>query len=148
MTVNSGKMIGVGLAVVALMFGVALWWFQTRAFYERVEGVESIPVMGRGLLVSDYVGIDASTSPLKLRACFRQEWNMANAEPLATATPLVAPDWFECFDAKTIEEDLASGEANAYYAGPGAYEGFDRIVAVYPDGRGYMWRQLNEKYAE
>lgn len=143
----SGTMIGVGLGVIAVVFGLTLWWFQTRAFYERVEGLESVAFQGRGLVVSDYRGIDAKSSPLKLRACFTQDWTLREIAPVPNPTPLVAPDWFDCFDAAKIGADLEAGRATAYHAGQ-EVEGFDRIIAVYPDGRAFMWRQLSEKYAE
>ncbi len=144
----SGTVVGLGLAIIAVTFGATLWWFQTRAFYERVEGLESVAFRGRGLLVTDYTGIDASSSPLKLRACFTQAWTLNDVPPHPKPTPLVAPAWFDCFDAAAIGADLESGAATAYTAGQDDPEGFDRVVAVYPDGRGFMWRQLNEKFAE
>jgi len=143
----SGKLIGVGLAIIALVFGVTLWWFQTQAFYERIDGLTSVDFQGRAMPVSDYRGIDATSSPLKLRACFRQQWTL-NVEPVEKPTPLVAPDWFDCFDAAAIGADLEGARARAYYAGQDTPEGFDRIIALYPGGRAFMWRQLNEIYAD
>ena len=43
---------------------------------------------------------------------------------------------------------MDSGAANAYMAAIEDMDGMDRVVAVYPDGRAYMWRQLNDKYQE
>jgi hypothetical protein len=143
----SGTLIGAGLGIIAVVFGVTLWWFQTQAYYERVEGLATVDFQGRALPVSDYRGIDAASSPLKLRACFRHDWTL-NVAPVAKPTPLVAPAWFHCFNAVEIGADLESGLAKAYYAGQDTPEGFDRIIALYPDGRAFMWRQLNEKFAD
>ena len=67
----SGRVLTLGLVFFALVFGAALWWFQTRAYYAPIEGVEEIVVAGVPIPVEDWEGIDADTSPLKLRACFR-----------------------------------------------------------------------------
>ena len=64
------------------------------------------------------------------------------------AVPLVAPGWFDCFDAETIGEALETGEAIAFMGEKNIEDGIDRIVAVFPDGRAYAWHQLNEKFAD
>ena len=143
----SGTIVGVGLGVIAVIFGVTLWWFQTRAYYEDVTGLDTLLVNGEALPVTDYVGIDATSSPLKRRACFRQDWPQSAASDPA-ATPLVAPGWFPCFDAKTLTEDLAANRAQALRIAENDPDGFDTWVAHYPDGRAYLWRQLNAKFAE
>ncbi len=142
------KAVIVVFALFLVGFGAALWWFQTRAYYETVEGVGAVDVMGSSLPVAEFEGIDAPTSPLKMRACFRvQDWaapdavqHVAQAEG---ATPLVAPGWFDCFDAEAIEAGIAEGSIRAVLAGRDEPWGFDRIVAVDPVGRGWMWRQMN-----
>ncbi|MEC9433963.1 MAG: DUF6446 family protein [Pseudomonadota bacterium] len=131
-----------------IAFGAALWWFQTRAFYVREDGVTEIEVQGSVLPVADYQGIDADTSPLKLRACFRIADGVApdalqHVPATDEATPLVAPDWFECFDAAEIEAGIEAGPIRAVIAEKDAPWGFDRMVAAGPDGRGWMWRQIN-----
>ena len=144
----SGKLFGLGLALFAAVFGAALWWFQTRAYYERIEGRGAVTVQGSELPVAEFVGIDADTSPLKLRACFRIADGVA-ADALAHVpaaedpTPLVAPSWFECFDAEALTEGLADGPLRAVTAEANAPWGFDRIIAYSPAGRGWMWRQIN-----
>ncbi len=148
-----GKPLMIGLLVFAAAFGVALWWFQTRAYYHDLPPTDAIEVQGQRLLVEDFRGIDAETSPLKLRACFRLQEAMAPDAleifpPAAEAEPLVAPDWFDCFDAAALTRDIESGLARAVVAAHNQPDGFDRLIAVYPDGRGYMWRQLNEKFRD
>ena len=146
----SGRLVAGGLVVFALIFGAALWYFQTRAFYERVTDRGAIEVAGTRVPVTDYRGIDADTSPIKLRGCFRVDPAAVSHAPEAPAPePLVAPPWFDCFDAAAIARDLQAGRATAYLAGDETPEGaagyvIHRIIAVYPDGRGYLWRQLTE----
>ena len=139
-------------AAFVVVFVAALWWFQTRAYYETVEGVESVEAGGAVLRVSDYRGIDAVTSPLKLRACFRVSAQglaaLAALEAPKKAEPLTPPGWFDCFDAETIEKDIEAGRARAVVAARDQPEGFDRMIAWYPDGRAYLWRQLNDTFAE
>ena len=76
---------------------------------------------------------------VKASAMTAQETYMAMFE----ADPLVAPGWFECFDAERIAQDLGAGRARAILAEFNEPYGFDRIVASYPDGRAYQWRQIN-----
>ncbi|MEM7268568.1 MAG: DUF6446 family protein [Pseudomonadota bacterium] len=125
----------------SLIFGIVLWWFQTRGHYEVVDSLDQITIDGRQVAVTDYFGIDGVSSPLKLRGCFTMS---PTPGPIAKSPdPLVAPDWFDCFDAEAIAADLASGLALPLLAESNAPFGFDRIVAVYPDGRAYQWRQFN-----
>ena len=139
----------IGLLAFTAAFGVALWWAQTHAWYERVEGVGALTVAGVVTPVADWRGIDASTSPLKLRGCFRADpAAFAAAEPAPDATPLTGPGWFDCFDAGALTEDIASGRAWAYALTRDEPDGFDLMAAIYPDGRGYLWRQLGARYRE
>lgn len=132
-----------------VLFGIALYYFQTFAFYERKTDIVSLQVAGETVLVRNYEGIDASTSPLKLRGCFKADPLLFSAaEPAPDAVPLTAPAWFSCFDAGSLTESLLSGEASAYRVRSDDPEGFDLMVAVYPDGRGFIWRQLGPEFAE
>ncbi len=145
----NGKYIGIGLLVFTAVFGVLLYYSQYYGHYKTVTGVTFINVADREIQVTDYNGIDADSSGLKLRGCFTVD--PAAFEGVAVPlnpTPLTPPDWFVCFDPEQIEADLASGLATAYMAAVNEKDGIDRVVAVYPDGRAYQWRQLNEKYQE
>ena len=73
---------------------------------------------------------------------------VAGLVPATDATPLTAPFWFRCLSAGRLTGDLAAGAATAYHIGRNQPEGFDLMLAVYPDGRGYLWRQLNGDFAE
>lgn len=58
--------------------------------------------------------------------------------------PTVAPGWFECFDATALGADLEGGSAIAFLGTFNVIYGFDRVVAITEDGRGYVWHQLNK----
>ena len=38
---------------------------------------------------------------------------------------------------------LEEGQATAYLGVPNIQYGFDRVVAIFPDGKGYAWHQMN-----
>lgn len=143
----SGRRVMIAFLAVVAVFAAALVYFQLFAFYERTEGVGGLPV-GEGVaMIADYEGIDAATSPLKLRGCFRADpADFAAARPAPEAEPLTAPFWFRCFDARAIAADLDAGRATAYALESDRPPGFDLMVAIYPDGRGYLWRQLNDRF--
>ena len=61
-------------------------------------------------------------------------------------TPLIAPGWFDCFDAMQIGAELEAGAAMAFLSEPDIHPGVDRVVAVFPDGRAFAWHQLNESH--
>lgn len=131
----------IALIGFSIIFGAALWWVQTRGWYEPVENLTSITIDGQTIAITDYQGIDGASSPLKLRGCFTME---PAAAPVAVKPdPLIAPGWFDCFDAEIIAGDLAKGIALPLLAEFNTPYGFDRIVAYYPDGRAFEWRQIN-----
>jgi hypothetical protein len=136
-----------GFLVVVAVFAAALVYFQFFAFYERSAGLTALEAGGRTIAVAEWEGIDAGTSPLKRRGCFRADpAAFAEFEVALDAEPLVAPFWFRCFDARTIAEDLAAGRAVAHVLERDVPEGFDLMAAVYPDGRVYLWRQLGAAF--
>ena len=157
-----GRPLMIGLFAVTAVFAAALWWFQTRAYYAQSEGAETIEIAGLTLPVIRYTQIDAETSPLKLRACF-ELGDVADiaraaeaAAPLTQAAlaagvpldPLVAPGWFECFDAEALTALAGTEGARTMVVARNAPKGFDRVALILPDGRGWLWRQLNETYRE
>ncbi len=144
-----GKIVAFFLVVFPLLFGVALYYSQYYAYYDKVSDVTSIMVEGRAVPVANYEGIDASSSNLKMRGCFTVD--PADFEGVAVAenpTPLTPPDWFTCYDTEALTHDLEAGAATAYLAQKEDRDGLDLIVAVYPDGRAFQWRQLNDKYQD
>jgi Family of unknown function (DUF6446) len=99
------------------------------------------------ILFENFKAIDSGSSPIRFRACFDTGLSQAMLTETyvtyAAATPLVAPGWFDCFDAEAIGTALQSGEAIAFMGVQDIAYGIDRVVAVLPDGRGYAWHQIN-----
>ncbi|MFQ6554250.1 DUF6446 family protein [Aestuariibius insulae] len=140
------------ILISALAAGAGLYYFQVYAFYEevpegRVELTSVVSGLPEPILFEDYEGIDAESSPLRYRDCFTtgQSQAMLTETYLVYdgAEPRVAPGWFECFDADAIGAALQGGEAIAFLGVENVTYGIDRVVAVYPDGRGYSWHQIN-----
>ena len=104
------------------------------------------------VLYDSFDGIDADSSPLRFRGCFTTTMSLAmlteTYETYEGATPLTAPGWFDCFDADQIGAALETGGAIAFLGERNIQDGVDRVVAIFPDGRGFAWHQLNEKYSE
>ncbi|HRO13071.1 DUF6446 family protein [Amaricoccus sp.] len=144
----SGRRLILAFLGFLLLFVAGLVWTQLFAYYERQRGVGALTIAGEAVPVAGYDGIDSAASPLKLRGCFRIDpAAVAGLAPDPGATPLNAPFWFRCFSARELTRDLAAGAARAYRIGHDTPEGFDLMLAVYPDGRGYVWRQLNARFA-
>ncbi len=107
MRVN-GKYVVTGLVAFTGLFGLAFSWFQNHVFYEETQAAEAeIVIAGNTYTVTEWKGIDAASSPLKMRACFLIRETIA-APPAIAPEPLVAPGWFKCFNAEVIAENLAS----------------------------------------
>ena len=143
---------GRALVIVALvglgLFAAALWYFQTYAYYRDLEAE---PMILGQYPVEEWRGIDASSSPLKKRVCLTVSGTSAaqitQSEPaISGVEPLVAPGWFDCFDAKNLSRDLAEGRATAHLVEREVFDGIHEYLAVYPDGRAYIWRQLDPRY--
>ena len=147
----SGRVFAIGIVLVAATFGVALWYFQTYAFYRDLPK-QPIVIGGQVHPVASWTGIDATSSPLKMRVCLEFAPGAAAeiaavSEPAEGAEPLVAPGWFECFDARKISRDLEAGRATAHPLGESAFDGVNDWMALYPDGRAYVWRQIDPSYS-
>jgi hypothetical protein len=152
----NGKIVGGAIVLTAAIAGAAIYYLQVYAFYEPVAfepgaEIRLTPIESgtpEPILVSDITGYDAESSPLRFRACFRTGMSLATlTETYAaypSAEPLVAPSWFDCFDAAAIGTALESGEALAFLSEADIHPGIDRVVAVFPDGRAYAWHQLND----
>ncbi|MBY8977586.1 histidine kinase [Rhodobacteraceae bacterium NNCM2] len=144
----NGRALMIGLLTFCGIFAAALWYFQFYAYYTQIDGLPEVLVNGEQRPVTEYTGLDATSSPLKLRACFKVDWPYTASDTYRDkATPLTAPPWFTCFDAEQIARDLQAGKATAILAGENEPDGVDRYIAQYPDGRAFMWHQLNEIYA-
>ncbi|MCC5988393.1 MAG: histidine kinase [Pararhodobacter sp.] len=144
----TGKLVALFLALAALLAGAGMYYLQVHAFYERLEPRISLLVeLPEGgvtrLSITDFEGIDSDSSPLRLRACFAVLPPYMDLPPHPRPTPLNAPRWFSCFDAPAIAADLAAGRASAHLVEGNFSFGFDRVMALYPDGRAFLWQQMN-----
>ena len=143
------------IVISALLAGAAIYYLQVYGYYHEVTAsapaaeirmttLEGVP---EPLLIEGFEGIDADSSPIRFRACFRTPQSMAMlTETYQTyhgATPLVAPRWFGCFDAEAIGEALETGQAVAYLGEENIEYGIDRVVAIMDDGRAFAWNQIN-----
>lgn len=151
----NGKIVGSFIVIVALVAGAAMYWLQVYAFYEPVaftpgEEITLTPIIGdvpEAIIAENVTGIDATSSPLRFRACFTTPMSQGmlteTYRVYEKATPLIAPGWFDCFDANKIGDALETGDAIAFLSVPNIHPGIDRVVAVFPDGQAYAWHQLN-----
>jgi hypothetical protein len=140
--------------LIGLVAGVAMYWLQVYAFYDEARftpGAEItlVPIDSdtpEAIVVADLEGIDATSSPLRFRACFTTPLTQATLTETYriydAPTPLTAPGWFDCFDAEAIGAALERGEALAFLSQAEIAVGVDRVVAVFPDGRAFAWHQL------
>jgi hypothetical protein len=151
----TARLVIIGLAVISLAAGAALYYFQVYAYYTPVAAEEvgnvQLTNLTTGLqeeiLFENFNAIDSDSSPIRFRACFDTPLSHALlTETYASypeAEPLNAPGWFDCFDAQAIGDALATGEALAFMGVPNIHYGIDRVVAILPDGRGFAWHQIN-----
>jgi hypothetical protein len=149
----SGKLVSGGILAVTAVFGIGVYYAQVYGYYETFnQGDVALTSVTSGdserIPVSAFEGIDANSSPIRYRACFRTSLSTELlTETFTTVTnpePRNAPDWFSCFDANQIGKDLESGMAIAYMGEANFEFGIDRIVAIYDDGRGFVWHQIND----
>lgn len=150
----------------AIIAGAAIYYLQVYAYYEPVQLSDDATMQGATqiqltslvtdqpelILAEDFQGIDAGSSPLRFRGCFTTPQSQAMlTETYVTyenPVPLVGPKWFDCYDAAEIGAALEEGEAIAFLAQRDIHDGVDRVIAIYPDGRAFIWHQLNDKYKE
>ncbi len=139
----------------ALVAGVSLYYLQVYAYYVEVTADDAGGVTlvradtgeAEAIEFTDFTAIDSDSSPIRFRACFRTALTPdAAAETYVAdpdAVPLNAPGWFDCFDARAIGGALESGDARAFLVASNVHYGIDRVAALFADGRGYMWHQIN-----
>ncbi|UWQ31817.1 histidine kinase [Leisingera sp. M527] len=151
-----GKFLALILILSALAAGGAMYYLQVYGFYEDVKlqpgrDVMLVPLNGgeaQPVAYSEFEAIDAGSSPIRYRACFRTKVTPDALAQLFTLTdklePRNAPGWFECFDAAAIGEQLANGTAKSFLSVKNISFGVDRVVAVTDGGRGYVWHELND----
>ena len=143
----SGKIFIFLFLAVVFVFSVALFYFQNYAYYELTDIKQDLLLGNKRYKISNYQGIDSKSSGLKLRECFVvKSLDDIDLPKYEKPTPLTAPFWFKCFNAERITKDLEVGNASAFLSKKEEFDGIDNVIAFYPDGRGYRWRQLNTKY--
>ena len=158
---NMGKILASVIVISAIVAGAAVYYLQVYAYYDTVGADTPAAEISLTLLDTDqpepilidnFEGIDADSSPLRFRACFTTSQSQAmlteTYQTFEDAIPLTGPNWFSCYDATEIGEALETGEAIAFLSERNILDGVDRIIAVFPDGRAFAWHQLNEKYQD
>ena len=153
----SGKIIAIFFVILILVAGFGMYDLQTYYFYRAIPAAEypaSLEVTGAdgaqvALPVKSYRAIHSVSTPIGNRACFITDATvLATAQPYAKPTPISAPRWFDCFDYAALTEDLEAGRAQAYLVQKDVAPKIDSVLAVYPDGRAFAWRQTNEEAEE
>jgi len=148
-----GKFLSVLLVGAAVLAGGGLYYLQVFHFYEEAPAQDTVALTtlageARALPVSGFTAIDASSSPIRFRACFdttaTPEALAQDHERYAGAVPRNAPFWFECFDADAIGAALDAGTAMVFTGQRNREFGIDRVVAITEDGRGYIWHEIND----
>ena len=141
--------------LTALLAGGAIYYLQEYAYYQpvvftpgdEIELTALVSGQPEAIPVADLQGIDATSSPLRFRACFTtpvdQPTLTEGFKVYDNAVPLNAPSWFDCFDAAKIGAALESGEAIAFLGQAEIAPQIDRVVAVFPNGRAFAWHQIN-----
>ena len=151
-----GKFLAGAILITALVAGAAMYYLQVYHFYEpvAVNGADDVQITSmvsgqpEPVLYDDFEAIDASSSPIRYRACFKTTMSHAmlteTYEPYENPEPLTAPGWFDCFDATALGAELEVGRALAFLGTRDVQYGIDRVVAITEDGRGYVWHQINK----
>lgn len=149
----NGKIVGGGLVIAALVAAAGLYYTQEHAYYYDLAQSDTVTlttVMGdlEPVPVTDFQGVDADSSPLRYRACFKLSVSLATLtetfEIAENAVPRVGPSSLGCYDAFTVGTALENEEAVAFVAQRDIHPGFDRMVAIFRDGSGYAWHQPSE----
>ena len=100
------------------------------------------------ILAEAFLTLGEATEGAAGQGCFRTPLSLAllteTFRLYPQAAPTGAPGWFGCFDAAQLGADLQSGAAVAFLSEHNLHPGVDRVVAVYPDGRAYVWQQPND----
>jgi hypothetical protein len=154
MAVN-GKIVGGFIVIVAAIAAVGVYWTQEYAYYKEVVFAPGAEItltliasdIAEPILAENIKGIDADSSPLRFRACFTTPMTLGmlteTYRAYDGAEPTIAPGWFDCFDAAAIGAALEKGEAVAFLSQANIVPNFDRVVAVFPDGRAFAWHQIS-----
>lgn len=150
-----GKFLAGVIVISALVAGASLYYLQVYAYYEELPGqgfgdVQMTRIDGRvvePVLYTDFQAIDSDSSPIRYRACFQTAMTAAMMTETYVsypkAEPRNAPVWFDCFNAQDIGAAIKDGRALTFLGQENIIYGIDRVVAILPDGRGFVWHQIN-----
>jgi hypothetical protein len=150
-----GKIYAGIIVISAVLAGAAIYYLQVYGYYEEIPAnasaaevrMTTIEGIAEPILIEGFEGIDADSSPIRFRACFRTPQSTAmlteTYRVYDDASPLIAPGWFSCFDAEAIGTALEEGRAVAYLGEENISYGIDRVVAIMDDGRAFAWNQIN-----
>lgn len=155
----SGKIAGIFIVLAAVVGGVAMYALQLYAFYDEVpesdlqiQLTSLVSGMPEPILASNVQAIDADSSPIRYRACFTTDHSQAMLTETYvvydTPDPLTGPGWFDCYDAQEIGETLKAEKAIAYLSQANIAQGVDRVVAIFDDGRGFVWHQISPDFQD
>ncbi|MFC3182580.1 DUF6446 family protein [Cypionkella sinensis] len=158
----NGKYVAGFIVIVAALAGLAMYLklqedtnYVPASFQKGAEIALTLIESGQPepILVDQIEGITAEASPLGYRACFHTPLSQAmlteTYKIYDKPTPLIAPKWFDCFDADAIGEALEKGEAIAFLSEANVTHAkpsdpvIDRVVAVFPDGHAFAWHQIS-----
>lgn len=143
-----GRALVILLVGCTVLAGAGAYYLQVYAYYDSLPDQDRVALTPLGAAapqdfgVTGFQGIDSNSSPIRYRACFDISVDASTLTPYPDATPLIAPGWFDCFDAGTLTAALADGRAVAVLGQANVTYGIDRVVALM-DGRGYAWHQIN-----
>ena len=157
-----GKILAMFTVLSAVAAGAGIYYTQVYAYYDEVRVAEDPAAIMRmtslvseqpeTILADNIRAIKKDASPLGFRACFETTMSLPMMTEtyvmLDDAVPLHGPGWFDCFDAVEIGTALERGEALAFLGEKNISDGVDRVIAVFGDGRAYVWHQLNDKYKD
>lgn len=152
----NGKLVGGFIVLSAAIVGAAIYYLQEYHFYEPVQLADGeVPVeltslvsgVPEGIIADSFEGTNATSSPIRYRACFTTTMSQAmlseTYEAYEGAVPLTGPGWFDCYDAEEVGTALEEGRALAFLGEKDIEYGIDRVVAIAEDGRGWVWHQIN-----
>lgn len=149
----NGSTVGALIVGCALAVGGGIYYAQVYGYYSEVAEPSVTLVRAETgeaevIAATDVRAINAESSPIRYRACFSTGMSQAELaetyERYAEPVPLIAPGWFDCFDAEAVGEALEEARALAFLSQDNVSFGIDRVVAVDADGNGFVWHQINE----
>lgn len=149
----NGKLVAGAIVGVGLIAGAAMYYLQVYGFYDPVDDtgdavhLTSLAGFAEPVVYDQFQAIDADSSPLRYRACFRTQMSQAmlteTFQLYENPTPLTTASWFDCYDPAAIDRALNDGTATAYLSRANFTYGIDRVAAIFDDGRGMVWHQIN-----